>query len=76
VRVAGATPIVITLPLPQRYHLPTQVNETLIREGVQIIDFGSAHMLPEAFFPDGYHLSAEGGSAFTLQLINYLSNGG
>jgi hypothetical protein len=69
VRAAGATPVIVALPVPEPYTLPPAVTQLLAQQKVRLIDFGSTHSFPSAFFPDGYHLNEEGGRTFTEKLL-------
>jgi hypothetical protein len=72
VRASGATPVIVALPVPKPYTLPPAVTRLLAQQKVRLIDFGSNHSLPTAFFSDGYHLNEEGGKTFTEKLLPQL----
>jgi hypothetical protein len=69
IRASGATPVIVALPVPEAYTLPSTVTQLLAQQKVRLIDFGSTHSFPSSFFPDGYHLNEEGGRIFTEKLL-------
>ncbi len=70
-RKSGTQFVIATAPMPKAYELPPDALQAITAVGAILLQLGATLHLPEARFPDGYHLDATGASMFTEQILEH-----
>lgn len=68
VRLSGGQVLLLQVPLPEAYELPSRVLETAQEKGVRVLRADLS--VPGERFPDGYHMDAQGAAHWTHWLLD------
>ncbi len=71
IQEAGCEAIIISVPLPVSYSLPTEVLAVAQNHQVKVIEMGSDPPLPAFAFSDGYHLTPAAAKEVTLRILDH-----